>query len=247
MPERAPIVPRKLAKQERSRHTVEALLQATARVLSREGYDRASTNRIAEVAGVNIGSLYQYFPNKDALVAALIDRHLEELGRVMGDSMTMLLALPLEQAMSEVVRGYLRVHEVDPALHRVLLEQVPRVERFNPMVRLKQAIVDVTRGFLAARRGELAIEDVDLTAFVLVQALDGLICAAVLERPELLREPRYADELTKLALRYVGVARAPVRAPRAAAGSRARRAGSGPTRPRPSRQPSAGPRRSRAR
>jgi AcrR family transcriptional regulator len=60
---RRPLVkPRKTATQERSRATVDALVEATARILVKEGYDKASTNRIAEVAGVSVGSLYQYFP-----------------------------------------------------------------------------------------------------------------------------------------------------------------------------------------
>jgi len=63
--------PRKIASQERSRATVDALVEATARILIKEGYDRASTNKIAAVAGVSIGSLYQYFPSKEALVAAV--------------------------------------------------------------------------------------------------------------------------------------------------------------------------------
>ena len=62
--------------------TVNALLEATARILIREGFDKASTNRIAEVAGVSVGSLYQYFPGKEALVAALIDRHNQEVMQV---------------------------------------------------------------------------------------------------------------------------------------------------------------------
>src|ERR1044072_3117584 len=71
--------PRKEASQERSRPTVEALVDATARILVREGFDKASTNRIAEVAGVSVGSLYQYFPGKEALVAAVIERHQQEI------------------------------------------------------------------------------------------------------------------------------------------------------------------------
>src|SRR5579859_5011283 len=67
--------PRKHAAQDRSRATVDALVEATARILVRDGFDRASTNRIAAEAGVSIGSLYQYFPSKEALVAAVIDRH----------------------------------------------------------------------------------------------------------------------------------------------------------------------------
>src|SRR5690242_21861949 len=71
--------PRKEACQERSRATVDALVQATARILVKEGFDKASTNRIAQVAGVSVGSLYQYFPSKEALVAAVIERHQQAL------------------------------------------------------------------------------------------------------------------------------------------------------------------------
>src|SRR5262252_10873613 len=71
--------PRKTPQQDRSRATVEALLEATADILVRDGYAKLTTNRIAERAGVNIASLYQYFPGKDAIVAELRRRHGSEL------------------------------------------------------------------------------------------------------------------------------------------------------------------------
>ena len=82
MAARARTIPRKTPVQERSRDTVEAILAATARVLVKEGYEGASTNRIAVAAGVSIGSLYQYFPSKEAVVAAAIERHTQELSQV---------------------------------------------------------------------------------------------------------------------------------------------------------------------
>ncbi|NUR10624.1 MAG: helix-turn-helix transcriptional regulator, partial [Bradyrhizobium sp.] len=75
----SPTKPRKSALQARSRATVDALVEATARILVRDGFEKASTNRIADMAGVSVGSLYQYFPSKEALVAAVIDRHNEEI------------------------------------------------------------------------------------------------------------------------------------------------------------------------
>ena len=81
-----PTMPRKSASQKRSRVTVETLLDATARVLTRQGYDRASTNRIAATAGVSVGSLYQYFPNKEALVASLVARHNREMLQLLRDA-----------------------------------------------------------------------------------------------------------------------------------------------------------------
>src|SRR5579859_209108 len=66
---------RKTPNQERAKVTVDSILEATSRILVRDGVSAASTNRIAKEAGVCIGSLYQYFPSKEALIAALVDRH----------------------------------------------------------------------------------------------------------------------------------------------------------------------------
>src|ERR1700733_5846515 len=79
MAKRTRTAPRKKPRQGRSQATVDAILVATARVLCATGYDRASTNRIALAAGVSVGSLYQYFPSKEALVAALVERHIDEM------------------------------------------------------------------------------------------------------------------------------------------------------------------------
>src|SRR5499426_3261403 len=123
--------PRKHASQARSRATVDALVEATARILVREGFDRASTNRIAEVAGVSIGSLYQYFPSKEALVAAVIDRHTQELSQVTRNAMVRMAARPIEVAAREFVSVAIDAHRVDPRLHAVLTEQIPRVGRLE--------------------------------------------------------------------------------------------------------------------
>lgn len=76
-PTRKGVQPRKQPAQSRSRQTVEWLLEATARVFRSEGFD-ATTNRIAAAAGVSVGTLYEYFPNKDALLFALAARHVAE-------------------------------------------------------------------------------------------------------------------------------------------------------------------------
>jgi AcrR family transcriptional regulator len=117
---------RKAPRQARSRATVEAILMAGAQVLGRRGWARFTTNEVAEVAGVSIGSLYQYFPNKDVLVEAITARHFDEILavlRAIGDG-TMTLTRRVEQ----LVDGMIGVHSINPALHRVLLEETPYVE-----------------------------------------------------------------------------------------------------------------------
>src|SRR6201746_2939050 len=73
---------RRAPRQRRARHTVDAVLDAVARVVKREGLARVPTNRIAEAAGVSVGSIYQYFADKRAIFQALRDRHVAEMGQL---------------------------------------------------------------------------------------------------------------------------------------------------------------------
>jgi len=198
--------PRKSASQERSRLTVDAIVEATARVLVKEGYDRASTNRIAEVAGVSIGSLYQYFPSKEALVAAVIDRHMEQLSQVTRSALVKLAARPIEVAAREFVSVAIDAHRVNPKLHGVLAEQIPRVGRLENIEANVREGYALVRGYLEAHRDEIEIADLDLAAFVLVTAVEALTHAAVLRRPDLLTDEkaqRFVDDVTGLVVRYL--------------------------------------------
>ena len=134
---------------------MEALLDATARVLTREGYDRASTNRIAATAGVSVGSLYQYFPNKEALVAALVARHNREMLELLRHALKEVASLDLATAMREVVRAAVDAHLVDAALHRVFAEQVPRMGQLAKIEALQQEVFLMVRTYLEERRNEI--------------------------------------------------------------------------------------------
>jgi AcrR family transcriptional regulator len=198
--------PRKSASQERSRSTVDALLEATARVLVKEGYDRASTNRIAEVAGVSIGSLYQYFPSKEALVAAVIDRHTQEVSEVTRNALVKVAARPIEVAAREFVSVAIDAHRVNPKLHGVLAEQIPRVGRLENIEANVREGYALVRGYLEAHRDEIDVADLDLAAFVLVTVVEALTHAAVLRRPDILadeKERRFVDDVTRLLVRYL--------------------------------------------
>lgn len=192
--------PRKSASQERSRVTVDAILEATARVLVREGYDRASTNRIAAVAGVSIGSIYQYFPSKEALVATVAERHSHEVLQLMRNALARVAASPVPVAAREFVSVMIDSHRVNPKLHQVLAEQVPRVGR--PELDA-QALI---RDYLEVHREEIGVADLDTAAFICTTAVDALTHAAVLHRPDILTDGKaeqFVDEVTDLVVRYL--------------------------------------------
>ncbi|WP_398491372.1 TetR/AcrR family transcriptional regulator [Variovorax sp.] len=204
---RAPVVhPRKKASQERSRATVDALIEATARVLVREGFERASTNRIAAEAGASIGSLYQYFPTKEALVAAVIERHKNDMMEVLRRALVRVAGMPLEQGVRELVALMIDAHRVDPELHRVLVEQIPRIGRLAEVEGFDREVRELVRAYLEAHRGELRALDLDLAAFVCVSSVETLAHEAVLHNPELLANRKvkaFTDEVTLLVIRYL--------------------------------------------
>lgn len=205
MARRAETKPRKGGSQSRSRATVDALIEATARVLTKEGYERTTTNRIAFAAGVSIGSLYQYFPGKEALVAAVVERHARDLSRVVRDTYLRIATLPIETGAREFVQAAIAAHRVDPRLHRILDEEVPRAGLNNVDAAVQNAN-GLFRAYLEAHRGEIDVVDPELAAFILVTTVEALTHSAVLHRPEILageKAAAFVDEVTGLILRYL--------------------------------------------
>jgi AcrR family transcriptional regulator len=198
--------PRKRASQERSRLTVDALLEATARVLLKDGYEGASTNRIAAAAGVSIGSLYQYFPSKEALVAAVIERHTQELSQVVLDALRNVSERPLDIGARALITAAIDAHRVDPKLHRVLAEQVPRVGRLENIDAVERNARTLVRAYLEGHRREIEAADLDLAAFILTTTIEALTHSAVLRRPDVLADDKakeFVDEVTRLVVRYL--------------------------------------------
>jgi AcrR family transcriptional regulator len=198
--------PRKRPRQARSKATVDSILEATTRVLVKQGFDRLSTNAVATAAGCSIGSLYQYFPNKEALVLALIERHMEEMNAAILAELTRVAKLPIARAARAVVELTIRAHAIDPELHRVLTEQVPRIGKLARLREIDEICHRVVAGLLAARRDEIAIRDPDLAAFILVSTIESIVHRAALLQPQRLRDPRLIDEATLIVTRYLGVA-----------------------------------------
>jgi AcrR family transcriptional regulator len=200
-------IPRKSASQDRSRATVDTLIEATARILVKEGFDKASTNRIAEKAGVSVGSLYQYFPGKEALVAAVMERHSQELIQVARGVLAAVAKLPMEQAIRKLVTTALEAHRIDPKLHRVLAEQIPRTGKLEHIEAFNRENYTLFRTYLEAHRNEFRAVDLGLAAFVCVTSIEALTHTAVLYHSEMLSNDAtteaLVDEATRLIVRYL--------------------------------------------
>jgi AcrR family transcriptional regulator len=203
MPLRPRTVPRKRPQQARSRATIDVILTATARVLVKEGFDRASTNRIAEAAGVSVGSLYQYFPGKEALVAALVERHVDEMTAIIDEAMERIGLLPLREAIQLMVSLMLRAHSVDPKLHKVLIEQVPRIGRLERVHDIEARVTRLARSYMEQHAAEIRPQNLDLAALVVVQTIEALTHAAVVQQPDRVVDEQLTLEIGEMVLRYL--------------------------------------------
>jgi len=179
MPANVRTTPRKRPRQERSKATVDAILEATAQVLVEHGYDKTSTNRVAKRAGVSIGSLYQYFPNKEAMVGELVDRY---SGRVLALILGELGAhadRPPTETAPMLVNAMIGLKRENPALARVLRDQIPRVGRMQTYETNLAAVIDAVASYLDRHRDALRIDDVEAAAFITVQTVDAATHAGV--------------------------------------------------------------------
>jgi AcrR family transcriptional regulator len=203
MPRKPATTPRKQPKQDRSKVIVEAILEATTRILVEEGYDKANTNRIAERAGISIGSLYQYFPNKESLMTALMEQHAREMAELVETKLNRLFDSPLKIVIPEIIKAVVAAHAIDPRLHQVLSEEIPRSERSPQMHKADERITELLRAYLDRWRDEIDPQNIELTVFILSRTVDSLCHSAVIEYPNFVRDSQFEREVSNLLLSYL--------------------------------------------
>ena len=166
--------PRKAPKQARSLATVSVIVEAAARILEERGHEGFSTNAVAERAGVSVGSLYQYFPRKDALIGALILRQTMSLIR---DAKSAADQSTGEAALSALIAPCVRQQLERPALARLLDYEEARLPLDAETEQVKRRFFELTREALL-RPDMPAQPDIDVAARDVVAIVKGMIDAA---------------------------------------------------------------------
>ncbi len=137
--------PRVAPRQQRSRETYERILDVAAAIFAELGYAGTTTNKVAEAAGISIGTLYHYVPDKDALLYALAERHLnhgmvdlmDTFGRLRQEQPD------LEESLRSVIKVIVRMHVNEFNLHHLLYDAAPRSDELS--VRLHEADIAISR------------------------------------------------------------------------------------------------------
>lgn len=193
---------RRTPRQQRSREIVDSILEAGRRLLAEGGEAALTTNRIAERAGVSVGSLYRYFPNKEAVVAAICD---VSTGQDLAE-----VSAALHEPDERPLREWL-VSIVDYQLerHRRLLElgrEVYRDQHREFSLARRMGAREVERRIretLERHRDEVRPRDLDQAAFVVARGISSIVRRALEEAPERLDQPAFRETLVDVLLRYV--------------------------------------------
>jgi len=159
---------------------VDSILEATARVLTERGYAGTNTNLVAERAGVSVGSVYQYFPNKDSLLTALHERHAMEMHAAMETVLAGAHPLDLRGKLTAIVHAWLAAHQIAPELHRVLEKEFPFFDAPPDQSPADQGIWRRIRQLLEDHRDEVVPRDRKLATWMVLQTMESLIHAAVI-------------------------------------------------------------------
>lgn len=203
---------RKLPTQVRSQRIVEAIVRAAQKILSEEGSRALNTNYVAEVAGVNIASLYRWFRNKEAIIEGVFEDLLrEEMSQLLellkqhNDLQLQPGVMSVEKMLSFIIDTTIMRHQRFLSLHKNYYQQ--NLDSFNFAERgvldTNHTWIDMSDKWLATfvreHRPSLTGEEASFRAYVVTRAVQGVCLSAATDRPELLGEARFRQRLFSLA------------------------------------------------
>jgi len=186
---------RKKPKQGRSKATVEVIIEATTRIIEDDGLAGLTTNRVARVAGVSVGSLYQYFPHKEALVAEVRARFAARFQAALLELLGRLPGLSVREALHAWVTTLVDLHTDSPGVHNAVGAGTPP--------QAQEALGTVVGGYLDAHADEIRRPDRRLAGRVLFDASEALVHNTALRDPALLADPAWVEEVCDLLERYL--------------------------------------------
>lgn len=211
---RTPPAPRRTPSQSRSRVLVTAIIEACQQLLEEEGAEQLTTNRIAEVAGVTIGSLYQYFPNKEAILANLFSEKIaaetEQISRETTDRVVAQSEISLRSTIRELIKintelhlRYLDLHGDFYREYHDFFDFHNAVDQLNISTYQQPSWEDWLPRLLKKYQYEITVDDLQQAAFITANIIDRLLEAALEKNPEWLSDESYLANIEKAAMNYL--------------------------------------------
>ena len=196
--------PRKQPVQARSKAMVDAVAEACLRILEKEGEDALTVSRIAEVSGATVGSIYQYFPNKESMISAVYERILNQESEQLFEMRKQLEGLPLQailrQVFSNMIRVEQRLHGLSQDFHQRYSTALHLGQWHAPRASTQEFINTTWLQLLQMHASEVQTDTPELAAYVLGKGLREIIHNAVQDVPELAQSDDFLNMLVAMAM-----------------------------------------------
>lgn len=168
------LVPRKWPRQARAMATVDAIFEATIQVLIAEGTERLTTTRVAQRAGVSVGTMYQYFPHKQALIYALNERYLDTLAQAIESTCSDQRGASLDRMVEALIDTYWRLKTERPDVTRALYRSVVEIDN-TALIEAFAERVDAATAAMLSSASDACFADLDNVNLTLVTAIFGTV------------------------------------------------------------------------
>lgn len=196
--------PRKEPNQDRAKDTVENIVGATAHILEKDGFEKISTNRIAEKAGVSIGSLYQYFPTKEAIFSFMMERYVRSQTEMVDK---ILLERNQSRDLKETIRiiisAIMESKIKQSRFQKMFAEKVMSFAGYESLHKQDDHLISVFEKYLEPFESEVRKENLDISLYFVIQSVKVLPIAILYQNRIKLQDPRVTEELVELVYRYM--------------------------------------------
>jgi len=200
------LIPLKSPKQRRSRVTYDAILEAATQLLIEKGYAATTTNHIAKRAGTSIGSLYQYFPSKEAIAVELLQRHIVDAPAYL-ESHTSSHSHKNQRTPAEMITCFIEAacdhHAENPALHKVLEEEIPQPAHIREAIRRNEDYYTEVLGTWIEQQHPLQVSDITVAAKLVFYMIKSMTHWYILNQQAEIEQKVFVDELTFMITRYL--------------------------------------------
>ena len=201
---------RKGPRQERSRVTVDSIMQATLELIAQDGFPALTTTRIAARAGISVGSLYEYFPNREAILLSLYESTSSNVANTARRIVLDILDLPVEQGIPKSIEALLAVHGANKLILLDLVTEMPELKLATHPVSYDNLVRSSVSTYLQHLGAEMTPKELERRLFFIKQILMGCIRQYLQHPPTRTSRREFVADLSRILVPYVKEVQLPV-------------------------------------
>ena len=183
--------------------TSDAILEAAQLIVLKDGYEKATTNYIAERAGVSIGSLYQYYPSKDAIISSLIEQTVSRIAVGVRTVLRGSIDLPLEESSRQIIGYMLNTFREHKVLLYSLSKQTPELVELTKNLSVEKFTHATNMALFEQRREEILVDDLDQALHVIEVAVLSNIRRYIMENPIGMTDEEFVEAMVRLFMGFL--------------------------------------------